>query len=152
MKATIQTALSAFLLAACATPGTYISPVDQVQIDARKQAERFSAEVANALKTKNEDEVIELGKQALKEILKDPESAQFRNVQLKSYAGGAVICGEVNAKNSYGGYIGAEDFMAGTTFAVLWRTGGRYPEIDWRANSGIREACLQSEPYTKTKK
>lgn len=38
----------------------------------------------------------------VKNSLKDPNSAEFRNIN-KS-------CGEVNAKNSYGGYIGFERF------------------------------------------
>ena len=41
-------------------------------------------------------------KDAAKESLKDPESTKFRNV--KKY------CGEVNAKNSYGGYTGFKRF------------------------------------------
>lgn len=54
----------------------------------------------------------ERGKEAIKTKLKDPESAQFRNVQF--YSGLApVTCGEVNAKNSFGGYSGYERFIAG---------------------------------------
>ena len=40
--------------------------------------------------------------------LKDPDSAKFEDV--KAYAKEQVACGKVNAKNSYGGYAGAEDF------------------------------------------
>jgi len=40
--------------------------------------------------------------------LKDPDSAKFEDV--KAYAKEQVACGKVNAKNSYGGYTGAEDF------------------------------------------
>lgn len=43
--------------------------------------------------------------------LKDPNSAQFRDVKL--IAGGKGICGEINAKNSYGGYDGFKVFMLG---------------------------------------
>lgn len=54
----------------------------------------------------------EQGKEAIKTKLKDPDSAQFRNVQF--HAGIApVTCGEVNAKNSFGGYSGYERFIAG---------------------------------------
>ena len=38
----------------------------------------------------------------VKEQLRDPESAQFQNVKNG--------CGEVNAKNSYGGYTGFKKF------------------------------------------
>jgi hypothetical protein len=49
--------------------------------------------------------------QALKEKLKDPDSAQFRNLWFgsdKQY--GNSLCGEMNAKNSYGGYTGFYPF------------------------------------------
>nr|WP_298931167.1 zinc ribbon domain-containing protein [uncultured Erythrobacter sp.] len=46
--------------------------------------------------------------------LKDPESADFRNVGY--YSGGSegasAVCGEVNAKNSFGGFTGFERFVA----------------------------------------
>lgn len=40
--------------------------------------------------------------------LKDPESAQFRNERLT--ASGA-LCGEVNSKNSFGGYLGFKHYI-----------------------------------------
>lgn len=39
----------------------------------------------------------------VKSVLKDPESAQFQNID--------GVCGEVNAKNSYGGYTGFKKFV-----------------------------------------
>ena len=36
--------------------------------------------------------------------LNDPSSAQFRNVTLNRNT--RTVCGEVNAKNAYGGYVG----------------------------------------------
>nr|WP_295111768.1 hypothetical protein [uncultured Caulobacter sp.] len=39
--------------------------------------------------------------------LKDPSSAQFRDVKASSQA----VCGEVNAKNSYGAYTGFRHFI-----------------------------------------
>lgn len=36
--------------------------------------------------------------------LKDPASAQFRNVKYNN--GKASVCGEINSKNSFGGYTG----------------------------------------------
>jgi len=56
----------------------------------------------------------EQAKDAVKATLKDPESAQFRNLYTKSWTGKAspddAVCGEVNAKNSYGGYTGFTRF------------------------------------------
>lgn len=43
--------------------------------------------------------------------LKDPSSAQFRNVKYgKGVPGAWPMCGEFNAKNSYGGYVGFQRF------------------------------------------
>jgi hypothetical protein len=49
----------------------------------------------------------------VKEKLKDPNSAQFSN--LRAYQKDAhmiAVCGDVNAKNSYGGYVGATPFIS----------------------------------------
>jgi len=47
-------------------------------------------------------------KAKVKELLKDPDTATFRNVVAYRHPGGAgyVFCGEVNAKNAFGGYSG----------------------------------------------
>lgn len=44
--------------------------------------------------------------------LKDPESAQFRDVKFKSTgeSGSWNMCGYVNAKNAFGGYVGFTRF------------------------------------------
>ena len=54
--------------------------------------------------------LIEATKQVVAATLKDPGSAQFKNVVV--YAGGKqrTVCGEVNGKNSYGGYVGFRKF------------------------------------------
>lgn len=54
-----------------------------------------------------DEEYIERGKAAVIATLKDPSSAQFRNVVLK----GGAVCGEVNAKNAFGGYVGFQHFV-----------------------------------------
>lgn len=41
--------------------------------------------------------------------LKDPESARFNDV--KSEGNGLITCGSVNAKNGFGAYAGATQFM-----------------------------------------
>lgn len=53
--------------------------------------------------------IINKAKEAVKYHLKDPSSAQFRNVRLTAYA----VCGEVNSKNSYGAMTGYLPFMSG---------------------------------------
>lgn len=41
--------------------------------------------------------------------LKDPVSAQFRN--LRGGKSNGSVCGEINAKNSFGGYVGFQPFV-----------------------------------------
>ncbi|WP_298698177.1 hypothetical protein [uncultured Brevundimonas sp.] len=46
--------------------------------------------------------------------LRDPTSAQFRNVRVVDQVNGSrAFCGEVNGKNAYGGYVGFEPFVYG---------------------------------------
>jgi hypothetical protein len=49
---------------------------------------------------------------AVRGMLKDPDSAEFRNLRVvdKPSVQEGVVCGEVNAKNSYGGYNGFKEF------------------------------------------
>jgi hypothetical protein len=45
--------------------------------------------------------------------LKDSDSAKFRGVMYKMHEPSVwTMCGEVNAKNSYGGYAGFQPFYA----------------------------------------
>jgi hypothetical protein len=43
-----------------------------------------------------------MAQEAIRQKLKDPDSAQFRRLEIK----GNKACLEVNAKNSFGGYVG----------------------------------------------
>lgn len=54
--------------------------------------------------------------------LRDPGSAQFRNVQvLQANQGnrGYTFCGEVNSKNGFGGYAGFKRFIADPQMTVV---------------------------------
>lgn len=60
-------------------------------------------------------EAIERGQEEVRSRLRDPGSAQFQNVRigsLRSVEGGLIrsVCGEVNAKNGFGGYVGFRPF------------------------------------------
>lgn len=50
----------------------------------------------------------------VRQELKDPSSAEFSQLDLKKTTDGSisVLCGMVNAKNSFGGYAGAKPFTA----------------------------------------
>lgn len=63
-----------------------------------------------------------LSKYRLKERLRDPDSAAYRNVRIYRHPksdGGFVFCGEVNARNGFGGMAGFERFVASPTHAVI---------------------------------
>jgi hypothetical protein len=44
--------------------------------------------------------------------MKDPNSAELRNWHAFQSDKGLIVCGEVNSKNSYGGYVGFTHFVA----------------------------------------
>ena len=61
---------------------------------------------------------------------KDPESAKFRNLAIfrtKTGKTGNFVCGEVNAKNSYGAYVGYRGFVYADGLVALDDSEGIYP-------------------------
>ena len=54
---------------------------------------------------------INIVKSTIKSTLKDPESAKFKNMRV-SIINPKVVCGEVNSKNSFGGYTGFQKFVS----------------------------------------
>lgn len=69
----------------------------------RKQSAKTSKEAqTKALETK----LLLLTHEYIKQMLKDPESAKFRNELVDGY----IVIGEFDAKNSYGGYGGYESY------------------------------------------
>jgi len=71
--------------------------------------------------------------------LKDPASAQFRNLR-KNFNG---VCGEVNAKNAFGGYTGFKTFEVaadGKVFMEQDAVGLEKKEIE-QLNAMIRVSC-----------
>lgn len=44
-------------------------------------------------------------------VLKDPDSARYQDVTIRKRMGSVVFCGEVNSKNSFGGYVGWRSFI-----------------------------------------
>ena len=52
-------------------------------------------------------------------MLRDPDSAKFRNLELGSFEGSEVVCGEVNSANGFGGMAGFERFVTNGTDATM---------------------------------
>ncbi len=63
-------------------------------------------------------------KAAMNNLLKDPQSAKYKDVEAYLVAGvpnvpdAYAFCGRVNAKNSFGGYMGFQHFIAGPGVAT----------------------------------
>ncbi len=61
--------------------------------------------------------------QKMKDTLRDPGSAKYSNVQAFRMVGKGpetyVFCGEVNAKNGFGGFTGNTRFVAGPGLATM---------------------------------
>jgi hypothetical protein len=72
---------------------------------------------------------IAMNQERVRSKLKDPNSAQFSGVFISKAAGAPIICGKINAKNSFGGYTGYQRFISGGTIQVL-ETEMRAGEMD----------------------
>lgn len=72
---------------------------------------RREAEAAAQAKIEDQDRSIKQDQltQTIKNAMYDPESARFRNVRLNLV--GDALCGEINAKNKMGGYVGFKRFV-----------------------------------------
>ena len=65
-------------------------------------------------------ETIIAAKRAVKNELKDPDSAQFKDVRANyTEEFNVVACGQVNAKNEFGGYTGFRRFVSSGQSVIL---------------------------------
>ena len=78
-----------------------------MKIDVTFLAISFSMLLACSGCSSHENEAVS----RINEQLFDPASAQFKNLHEVDRKGGWVVCGEVNAKNRFGGYTGFRRFM-----------------------------------------
>lgn len=132
-------------LAGCAPGVMGPSPYQQGLYDLRTTSMAavyaYDAPVAQFIKSNGEDAAVEKAKFVVADSLRDPSSAQFRNVRVVPFGQGSVICGEVNGKNAYGGYVGFVPFAAGVTSAQIASYSSRYADINAAGNAGIHAAC-----------
>jgi hypothetical protein len=71
-----------------------------------------------AFAASGDSQLITRAKQSVTKDFKDPDSAKFRNVRVVR----GSVCGEVNAKNSFGGYVGYKRFVS-VAGVVAWVEG-----------------------------
>ena len=70
--------------------------------------------------SKSQDDAgyIIVGQNQIKSRLRDPDSAQFTEVQVSRKSGVVAICGMVNSKNGFGGMSGPQRFVTGGATAI----------------------------------
>ncbi len=73
----------------------------------------YKSKISEEIERDNQNRWMDRGKESVKAKLKDPDSAQFRNIFFnRSKDGIPTTCGEVNSKNGFGGYIGFQKFIS----------------------------------------
>lgn len=106
--------------------GYYIFRGAVEQIESSKALAASAKRLAAAEKKVRdvEDSIILKGQNAIRDHLKDPESARFKNTFVfvkrnnlvlyfsENLRDSLAVCGEVNAKNSMGGYVGYKRFFS----------------------------------------
>lgn len=89
-------------------------------------------------KQKELDEFVRKAKSILVQNYKDPESVQFKDLIVAKTVISRALCGSVNAKNSYGGYVGFKKFYvsfdtAAGTRPTIWYEGESTKANDWNS-------------------
>ena len=87
------------------------------------------------IESKARERLITDAKETIANSLKDPESARFRNVFVSPKM--LAVCGDVNAKNSMGGYVGFRRFIVAKDKIGTEEDGTYFVEANW--NSRCRE-------------
>ena len=80
----------------------------------RKAREAENAKIASG----DYKSFIEKSKKTISNNFKDPESVRFRNLILSNKKL-PTLCGEVNAKNSYGAYVGYKGFIHSSISTII---------------------------------
>lgn len=97
-----------------------IALIDTASNDRKPSGLKFNMPSnAEQVKRTNEALLIEQTKDRVRNQLKDPKSAEFRNMRFVTHQGTPAACGEVNSKNSYGGMSGFQRFVASGGNIVL---------------------------------
>lgn len=109
---------------------------DEIKADSEAQAQKKQDDIYQAFITK--------AKAALVSDFKDPSSAQWRGIFVSGYLNptfgkGWFLCGEVNAKNSYGAYIGFRRFFISDVSGTFSKVENK--DDSYNFNEGWLELC-----------
>lgn len=86
---------------------------------------------------------IEKAKKAVASRLKDPESANFRNVEIYRDNGSVTVCGEVNSKNGFGGYGEYSRFMWDGEGEPIFKSDWERMNAGWAFEDSWASDCRQ---------
>lgn len=89
---------------------TYTLDEYNISEPVRKTRSALASKDAELIASGRSDVFVRDAKRAITDNFKDPDSALFRDLFLSNKAV-PTLCGEVNAKNSYGGYVGYRRFF-----------------------------------------
>lgn len=95
-----------------------MTPAQKAERANKQEAEKKLDEIKALQKKAAQDAknkeftLIGIGKNAVRSRLKDPKSAEFKNIYVFVGKNNVpVICGQVNSKNSFGAYVGFQRFV-----------------------------------------
>lgn len=92
------------------TSSSYTDPMVALRNSTANEAQQEAEAARNAVKSGTlSPYTVAVAENAVRETLRDPESARFRNVKRNAMTG--AVCGLLNAKNAYGGYVGESPFI-----------------------------------------
>lgn len=135
----------------CSTIDQPVAPIQSPYQDLHdkriKEADEMAFSVEDALKKMHPDEVLQRSSENVVLQLKDPESVRFRNLRFIKHKERIVICGEVNAKNSFGGYVGFQVFVAGLTAAKIMNENEYKTAFGSADTAGVRSYCLLGDVF-----
>lgn len=84
---------------------------EQTDAEAVAAAANQTKPVSDTPSKSDDDDDVKRAKTLLVSELKDPSSAVFGDVKVRINNGNKYACGMFNAKNSYGGYTGMQQFV-----------------------------------------
>ena len=103
--------VAVYSCAAFATSQDDISTCEKIK-NAKRRGECFEKVALKLNDSKSEMETfVARAKQEATRSFLDPESGKFRNLYVTQNKSGLSLCGEINGKNSYGGYVGYRRFI-----------------------------------------
>lgn len=97
-----------------------------------------------------EAQMIAAAKKAIAYTLTDPDSANFREVYVAPNE--VAVCGQVNAKNSFGGYVGFRRFIYSPRKQGIDGDGCYFVEARWesRCVEGVIASDDKPEPCPRS--